>query len=176
MSHTEPSCRNCGVPVIDSTGWPSQSPVSALLGTNAFPFPGEALHIRKTVNALESSLSTVEAEMARMQAVMENLSRKRTELSKSLKDHRDLLSPIRRLPPEMLSKIFIHCLTDDPRPRADRAPLLLGRVCHAWRLISHSTPQLWSSIAVKILEYQARPVHFRDWVGRSGALPLTMTI
>ncbi|THU75747.1 hypothetical protein K435DRAFT_586289, partial [Dendrothele bispora CBS 962.96] len=79
----------------------------------------------------------------------------------------NILSPIRRLPPEMLTEIFTNyiepnatsevCteekdrvgLTSSARPLAKTScnalphPLLLSQVCIQWRNIIQSTPRLW---------------------------------
>jgi hypothetical protein len=53
------------------------------------------------------------------------------------------------LPAETWREIFLNCMVGsvgdlDPA----NAPLLLRRVCAAWRVIADSTPGLWTSIAV----------------------------
>lgn len=61
---------------------------------------------------------------------------------------RSLLSPIRRLPPELMTEIFMHCLPRQRfiRPAPDQAPLLLAQICATWRRASISTPSLWTSL------------------------------
>ncbi|KIM39885.1 hypothetical protein M413DRAFT_446806 [Hebeloma cylindrosporum] len=65
-----------------------------------------------------------------------------------IKSLRSLLAPIRRLPPELLTEIFMHCLPRQRfiRPAPDQAPLLLAQICAAWRLASISIPSLWTSL------------------------------
>ncbi|KAJ7143067.1 hypothetical protein C8R43DRAFT_1199574 [Mycena crocata] len=52
------------------------------------------------------------------------------------------------LPPEILSEIFIHCLSDDAfiRPDPTTAPLILCRICRQFKEIALTTPTLWSSL------------------------------
>lgn len=61
---------------------------------------------------------------------------------------RSLLTPIRRLPPELLTEIFMHCLPYQRfiRPAPDQAPLLLAQICASWRRASISIPSLWTSL------------------------------
>jgi len=61
---------------------------------------------------------------------------------------RSLLTPIRRLPPELLTEIFMHCLPRQRfiRPAPDQAPLLLAQICASWRRASISIPSLWTSL------------------------------
>ncbi|KAF9466780.1 hypothetical protein BDZ94DRAFT_137421 [Collybia nuda] len=68
------------------------------------------------------------------------------------------------LPPEIISEIFIYCVhteqttftSDHNSRRANsqvdpfREPILLGNICHLFRDIAMSTPQLWSSIALAL--------------------------
>ncbi|TDL13964.1 hypothetical protein BD410DRAFT_734684, partial [Rickenella mellea] len=55
------------------------------------------------------------------------------------------VSPILRIPTEIASEIFQHCLPDDefPRPSVICAPVQLTRVCSAWRTLAIRTPYLW---------------------------------
>ncbi|KIM30836.1 hypothetical protein M408DRAFT_34889, partial [Serendipita vermifera MAFF 305830] len=48
------------------------------------------------------------------------------------------LSPVRRLPAETLSKIFVFICEE-----TWDAPLILGAVCSQWRSILLSTPRAW---------------------------------
>ncbi|KDR68511.1 hypothetical protein GALMADRAFT_1033430 [Galerina marginata CBS 339.88] len=84
-----------------------------------------------------------------------------------------LIPPIHRLPPELITTIFFHTLHPSPRTPKDRfchqitrrissspfpsspfptpsptTPLLLTHICHSWRHLAHHTPSLWSSIHV----------------------------
>lgn len=54
-----------------------------------------------------------------------------------------LLSPLRQLPPEILSEIFFLCLYTGDSLDILQPPWLLGHVCSRWRAIALSTPRLW---------------------------------
>lgn len=56
---------------------------------------------------------------------------------------------IQSLSPEILSEIFLHCLTDREITGSSRPPLLLCHVCSKWRRIALCTPRLWSSLSIK---------------------------
>ena len=93
----------------------------------------------------ELDLCQLEAEMIRVQA---QLSRQCEEMRVKINEHKALLSPVRRLPDELLSEIFLHCLPDQQQMtfkfchdsfRGEEAPLLLGSVCRRWRMVSLST-------------------------------------
>lgn len=91
-----------------------------------------------------------------------------------------------RLPSEIISKIFVHCLPglsdirDSMEPyKLRNAPTLFTTVCKRWRDIALDTPQLWSNIYI-----WAPPEAFTSsakhalgsWLARSTNFPLTITI
>ncbi|KAF7332756.1 hypothetical protein MKEN_00159200 [Mycena kentingensis (nom. inval.)] len=106
-------------------------------------------------------------------------------------EHKRLLAPIRRLPPEMLQLIFIACLSGRNCIMSRQTPpLVLGRVCSEWRHISQATPQLWSRLHVVEPEdpssvperrrdnprLQLRADATRTWLSRSGLQPLCLSL
>ncbi|KAJ7665894.1 hypothetical protein DFH06DRAFT_1185329 [Mycena polygramma] len=73
---------------------------------------------------------------------------------------------------------------------ASEAPVLLGRICSAWRDISLSTPRLWASLHVTepalysdyienalVEQKVAQRVEItKTWLGRSGQYPLSLSL
>ncbi|KAL1725510.1 hypothetical protein EV714DRAFT_221171, partial [Schizophyllum commune] len=59
------------------------------------------------------------------------------------------VAPVRRLPPELLSQIFLIVVADHHllRLRDVRLCRSFARVCSAWRAVALDTPQLWSSVS-----------------------------
>ncbi|KAJ7785455.1 hypothetical protein B0H14DRAFT_2958528 [Mycena olivaceomarginata] len=65
------------------------------------------------------------------------LNEERSSVADYVEAHRALISPVRRLPLDMLQEIFVACL---PTHRncvmsASEAPVLLGRICSSWRTV-----------------------------------------
>jgi hypothetical protein len=99
---------------------------------------------------------------------------------------------IHKLPPEIGSHILrlsLPTLTTgehDPNSAfgldsaAWAAPLKLGSVCRKWRQLAWSTPDLWTTISIVIDSSMTKstseslPGLLREWLGRSGVLPLTI--
>ncbi|KIM36372.1 hypothetical protein M413DRAFT_292316 [Hebeloma cylindrosporum] len=96
---------------------------------------------------------------------------------------------IHKLPPEIGSRIFhlsLSTLTLEGRHGAHPDshiwawPLKLGSVCRKWRQLAWATPQLWTIVCVGIKYLTTRyiaeslPGLLREWLSRSGALPLTI--
>ncbi|KAJ7192006.1 hypothetical protein GGX14DRAFT_528535 [Mycena pura] len=87
--------------------------------------------------------------------------------------------PVLTLPPEITSRIFIHCLPDHGRVCAllRGAPLVLTQVCRHWRAVALSTCELWSSLDVYMhLLRPGRDDLLRTWFPRAKDYPLSLTI
>ncbi|KZP24021.1 hypothetical protein FIBSPDRAFT_785319, partial [Athelia psychrophila] len=85
----------------------------------------------------------LDKEIQDIQAVLEELLRKRTDLRDQGDKHRELLHPIRRLPAEILAEVFGQCMTTPWLHDFNKSPLILHNVCALWRSIAVSTPSLW---------------------------------
>jgi len=127
-----------------------------------------------------AALEHLDSEAENSRAILRQLISERDETHHILETHRALLSPIRRIPTEMLSEIFNHCLSRDKylSPRPDKPPLLLAQVSKTWRAVALSTPQLWTSISISLSPTSAHPdPHLiQQWIDRSGSRPLSFHI
>ena len=86
---------------------------------------------------------------------------------------------IQKIPPEFLSNIFQFFISSDSDcERNPNSSLILGAICGRWRAIAWSTPCLWSSISINFdigsLGDKLRLA--REWLSRSGQLPLSISI
>ncbi|KAF5319201.1 hypothetical protein D9619_008441 [Psilocybe cf. subviscida] len=63
-----------------------------------------------------------------------------------------LMSPMRRMPVDIIQAIFLLCLPTQHNPIMSRHDLsmLLTQVCSSWRHIAHSTPLLWRAIHIAV--------------------------
>jgi hypothetical protein len=110
----------------------------------------------------------------------------------SISKHRVLISPIRKLPLEILQEIFIACLpsANNPVMSSLEPPILLTQICSFWRNVAHTTPQLWKSIHIVIpgrenssstavenwQRIDRRSEAVQEWLTRSAAYPLEISI
>ena len=165
-----------------------ESPFAHLLGTNYVPTDSETRQILNLLSQSLSELCRLDTEIDRLRAIIYDLLEQRHKTRKFVNDHRALLSPARRLPSEIVGEIFVHCLptTRNAVKSTREAPLLLGRICSAWRNISLLTPRLWSSMHLVIPVHsdpskidtiiQLRCEALKEWLGRSGTLPLSVSL
>jgi hypothetical protein len=143
--------------------------------------------VRDTISTAQARILHVDSEIARLMDTVEDLQRRRSALLTYTQNHTALIAPIRRLPPEILSDIFVQCRDVrwlDPveylllPPRLDKTPLLLGTICSRWRSISLSTPRLWASFSLNIRpKYLKAHVELaKIWFARSGTCPLSISL
>ena len=154
-------------------------PTPVPIGTTAIPSISEESAIRGWLLDVDSDLSRLEGEIRRAQAVLDALQRKHQVLSDARKQHTLLLSPVRRLPVELLSEIFVLSLPGDWKERIHdfrRAVMLPASICKHWRNVALSTPKLWNSISfrLKARAAQADVDLAQTWVARSGRLLLSI--
>ncbi|KAG7439537.1 uncharacterized protein BT62DRAFT_700299 [Guyanagaster necrorhizus] len=126
---------------------------------------------------IEEDISTLELEISSLERQMIMLMRKKDQLEHSLSRRKALLSPIRRLPSDVLLEIFSWAV-HRPKNSLDVTTGVwpLGQVCGCWRDIVSTLPVLWSVVilqppythhSVDILSH-----HFR----RSAQFPLWIAI
>ncbi|KAJ7704793.1 hypothetical protein B0H17DRAFT_864942, partial [Mycena rosella] len=121
------------------------SPFASKLGTNYCPRDDEIAEIQTLLLEPTLRLQHLDAEIADLQKAIDKLTTERAGLDAYVDAHKALISPIRRLPLDIMEEIFVTCLPTDRNcaMSAVEAPILLGRICSAWRAISLSTPRLW---------------------------------
>ncbi|KIM36437.1 hypothetical protein M413DRAFT_78173, partial [Hebeloma cylindrosporum] len=127
------------------------SHLSSQLGTNYVPTEAEVLHIKAFIIPEPSArLEAVEKELEHIEALFTDLSAQRKNLRAEINGYRALISPARRVPPDVLQEIFIHTLptTHNALIDPDECPMSLTSICSAWRSVALSTPYLWSTIHI----------------------------
>ncbi|KAF7373733.1 hypothetical protein MSAN_00584400 [Mycena sanguinolenta] len=164
------------------------SPFASRLGTNYCPTDQEVLEIRSLLVQPTLRIKSLDDEIAILQKSIDKLVKERVNLASYVEAHSALISPVRRLPLDVIENIFVACL---PTRRncvmsATEAPILLGRICSAWRTISLTTPRLWASLHIVEPPSAGSTVHThkmtqrlnnaKTWLGRSGQCPLSISL
>ncbi|KAJ6507937.1 hypothetical protein C8R47DRAFT_62724 [Mycena vitilis] len=143
--------------------------------------------LEKRSEAVEESgpssgaLDKFDADIEGARSMLRGLLMERDQAHEALEAHRALLSPIRRIPPEVLSAIFVHCLPRDTafiEASVTRCPLLLTQISSNWRCVALATPSLWTSLAVNLSTTSCIPnmALIKAWLERSGSRPLSFHI
>ncbi|KAJ7657297.1 hypothetical protein DFH06DRAFT_1197914 [Mycena polygramma] len=151
----------------------AESPFREYLHTNYVPADPEVQQIR-------AHLVPHEAELARLESLIHELAERRDRVKKYIEPHKALVSLPRRLPQDVVEEIFLACLPTHHNAimSAETAPLLLGRICSAWRSIAFSMLRLWASLHVSVdfIHPDERTAAFARWLGRSAHRPLSLSV
>ena len=168
-------CPCCGASSARQTYPAYPSPSAGMLSSNTVFSADQTRRHSETIAEIEVQISRLDDEKSRLQKAMDYLLNERQEFQRSLDEHRCLVAPIRRIPPELLSEIFLHCLDGDSDLDITAAPLVLTFVCSRWRTVAICTLQLWSSVS---LGYSGPIVTemLQTWLSRSRLAALTFTI
>jgi hypothetical protein len=158
-------------------------PVPHVLNNSHMPSPSEVKLIQATIREVHRDIQLLNHRIDGVRTLLFSLMHNRDMLCRYSYFQQSLLSPAPRLPPEILSEIFLTCLAVDPScedrafPRRKEV-LLFGQVCRYWRNISTSTSRLWSALKIdlRIRNMKREMVVAMTWLGRSGGAPLSIKL
>ncbi|KAK0227314.1 hypothetical protein EDD85DRAFT_853309 [Armillaria nabsnona] len=138
--------------------------VLPLLSTNDPPSFLQSAQLNASIERFSATLPKLQDELDTLQRAVTSLEAQMSRLLSLKRECQTVLSPIRRLPPEMLMEILRR--TMDVRysyPRhsmhgfgfnvfvVEHGPWFLGHVCSSWRdTIENLCPDLWSTMTIAI--------------------------
>jgi hypothetical protein len=110
-----------------------------------------------TGRELESArlrLSEVQGKIRALHQEVKALTKEKKEILSEISNMMSVLRPIRKVPLEILQRIFLQCIFNVPTEERNSldltwAPWALTHVCSAWRKAAISYPALWSHIAIQ---------------------------
>ncbi|KAJ6447809.1 hypothetical protein C8R47DRAFT_149030 [Mycena vitilis] len=114
----------------------------------------ELAFIKTRIAATTLPLQRLEKQITRLKEQLAQLKSERTRLYGYRVQHKSMLSPIRRMPTEVLGEIFAWAsvVSDSSRlydTQSTRTSWVLSHICHRWRAIALATPALWSLISIE---------------------------
>jgi hypothetical protein len=189
------------------------SPFSLYLNTNYVPSDSEVTFLKRLIQHRESAVASLAKEI---EEAKETLITQIDEAKSALvalerqfaidrhfiEEHTMLLSPIRRIPQDVLTLLF-HTLVETVErpgfpqlwtlcPPAVRPPVIISQVCIGWRRLALQTPTLWTHIHCPIpyltrdhdqgtwvkwcKNMEARCRQIEMWIYRSSPCPIDMCL
>ncbi|KAK7042993.1 hypothetical protein VNI00_008731 [Paramarasmius palmivorus] len=140
----------------------------------------ERLQISQWLLDAEKDLRAEQAEISRLRTLILTMENRSNGLRRSMEKYRSLLSPVHRMPPEILLNIFSFCCERNELDYRAPAVSTLSTVCGRWRDLALSTPALWSSISIRFgyweEEGDALDRITKFFLERSRASPLRLTL
>ncbi|KAJ7434795.1 hypothetical protein FB451DRAFT_1571818 [Mycena latifolia] len=124
-----------------------------LLATNVAPEDAELTLIQLVEVAATGRLAHLDDRIAQVRGLLKELEEERAAVLSLRAQNNGILSPLRRMSPEILAEIFSWTLpsTTEALKRGfdvRSSPWVLGQTSSFWRAVTLSTPSLWSLIAI----------------------------
>ncbi len=151
-------CNNCGQ-LFDTQAPSLRLDADTYLRSGREINASETELCSSTIIDLQKKISEYDAEVSRLNTALEKLKAGRQSLARCSKKFKSLLSPIRRLPRDVLGEIFDFICTSvshdaflsrDDLPLVSTTPFYLSSVCAYWRDVCMSSPMLWTSVLANI--------------------------
>ncbi|KAJ6462149.1 hypothetical protein C8R45DRAFT_529129 [Mycena sanguinolenta] len=127
---------------------PTPSPdIIRLLRTNDVPVDAEVIIVREIILDAEIRLRAIR-EHSRAPVNAATLTATRSETEHNLREHRAILSAVRRIPAELVCEISDLSTAQSRVGARGTPPWKLGWICRSWRAYALGYPSLWSSVTV----------------------------
>uniref|UniRef100_A0A0W0FY09 F-box domain-containing protein n=1 Tax=Moniliophthora roreri TaxID=221103 RepID=A0A0W0FY09_MONRR len=144
--------------------------------------PTDKLIITQVLLDAEKELKNYQVEISRLRTAILTLESKQEGVKRMMDKYRSLLSPIHRVPPEVLKNIFEYSCRINHLNMGSLPPAMtLSAVCGRWRELVLNTPSLWSSISIDYLYWERGSCEFLNrltcrFMERSRTSPLTLNL
>ncbi|KAL0567236.1 hypothetical protein V5O48_014759 [Marasmius crinis-equi] len=129
----------------------------------------------------DSDVATYDKTIQNLESRLLEIKSQRDDLQRNIAQVSSLLSPIRRLPTEILQIIFSIAGIEGRlmnllgvHERQESIALRISAVCHRWRIIGLDTPDLWTHFAVKTQNTFLEPLKL--FLDRSRLMPLSFMV
>ncbi|KAJ6507773.1 hypothetical protein C8R47DRAFT_1099513 [Mycena vitilis] len=182
------SCWQCGAPPTAPSAPIPETPsldLTHLLTSNEGPFDSELPVIREIVSKGKAEMDAFNSQIATLDAQRARLVRERDHRLERVRQHRAILSTIRRVPSELVGEIFALTLSEKGEDAATHTPWYLGHICRSWRRYALGHSLLWRSITIpslsspiaslginiQLLRSATAPLHIRWSSDRQGSSP-----
>ncbi|KAJ3510850.1 hypothetical protein NLJ89_g4441 [Agrocybe chaxingu] len=140
--------------------------------------------IQEIQKNIEESLIDPETELASIETQIVTLQQRKQEIVQltmtkwmTLGACKTVLSPIRRIPTEILQEIALHALPSQPHPQVHEAPMSLTHACSTWRKALLALLQAWNELFLELdlstMNWQWPRVMVRTWLVRAKKLPMS---
>ncbi|KAK0237529.1 hypothetical protein EDD85DRAFT_936534 [Armillaria nabsnona] len=170
-------CRKCGCKLnkrVADRGSSLEGRLPQLLRSNDAPIDADIKFLKGYIAGKQKLLKELNAHRAALSAAEKLLTTLLSTLKSDIAQYEKAVHPIRRLPPEVLSEIFLQCIDEDGteneasrfldeaplRPKSSldpsQCPWMLSKVCSKWRAISLSFSRLWSNIHLHVRDKKPR--------------------
>ncbi|KAJ2916957.1 hypothetical protein MD484_g3459, partial [Candolleomyces efflorescens] len=139
------------------------SPFSEHFDTSYIASDDEIPRIKALIQQKLDVIGNIDKEIEDVKISLAALEGQRDANKTFIQKHRALISPIKRLPPDILTAVFLTCLPAVEHAKAsltcNHPAVVLSHVCRQWRQLSLDTPMLWSRIRIILPYLNYEPYH-----------------
>ncbi|KAF9266435.1 hypothetical protein L218DRAFT_985579 [Marasmius fiardii PR-910] len=148
------------------------------LRENYVPNSTEASLLTDWIDEAESEKERYTLQIDKLRSILEKLEVEKAYLQRYIDEYRTLLSPIRKLPPEILTEIFLLCCqAPSTFQRPLRAPpMVIAQTCSFWRRLALDTPLLWASFHINLHSFPGNIQLLSTYLNRSKDMPLAIEL
>ncbi|KAJ3530071.1 hypothetical protein NMY22_g8730 [Coprinellus aureogranulatus] len=140
----------------------ASSPRVLLESSNDPPHPAEVATVMKELSDLEGKIASARSHLQ--------------QLEEQERRRRAILSPLRRVPCEILGEIFTLCLNDASTTRDSEELLALCLVCKKWCDAARLTRGLWTGLEIEYPGAEVSLEKIKTWYSRAGSLAKSMVV
>ncbi|KAK7026121.1 hypothetical protein VNI00_015696 [Paramarasmius palmivorus] len=170
-------CPSCKTNILPTCSFPSVP--LATLRSNHTPSSANIARATVILQEEERELQSYGEEIQHVRQALERLEVERRMLKRRVEERRSWLAPIRRLPMEILSKIFelSDCSLDISKYDVNTTALVLSQVSYYWRSVTIMKRSIWSNIHFEIhkMTKDLTPL-LQTYIDNAAAHPLSIFI
>ncbi|KAJ7768692.1 hypothetical protein DFH07DRAFT_736322 [Mycena maculata] len=124
--------------------------LTRLLESNDAPLGTDIPTVRQIISDQQARVDAFNAQIDALQTTMGQLITERDAAAESVRTHSTIISPLRRVPSELICEIFslTQCTQRIGRETVNCPPWHLAHICRSWRYWTLSDPFLWCSIEI----------------------------
>ncbi|KAJ7654672.1 hypothetical protein DFH06DRAFT_1416513 [Mycena polygramma] len=154
-SGTVPACDSVKPPQ-EPQSWMDAAPGTRhhiLMKSNEPPLDSDVVVVQSVISEADERLAWLANEISQLRDRLQRLEEEQVSLSSFRAQNSTILSPLRRMPPELLSEIFAWTLPSVKQKRRKLrimdSPWVFTHVSRHWRAIAVLNPALWSFVGKK---------------------------
>ncbi|KAJ2916952.1 hypothetical protein MD484_g3454, partial [Candolleomyces efflorescens] len=140
------------------------SPFSKHLETGYIASDDEIPHIKALIHQKLDVIGNIDKEIEGAKISLAALEAQRDANKTFVQKHQALITPIKRLPPDILTTVFLTCLPAVELAEAsltcNHPAVVISHVCRQWRQLALNTPMLWSRIRLILPLINYEPYHY----------------
>ncbi|KAF9035094.1 hypothetical protein BDZ89DRAFT_499831 [Hymenopellis radicata] len=151
-----PGCDRCGAfprrSVYHDWEYQNSAALGRLRASNFLATDQEVFYIQNVVSTLDNDISHMESKMLSLRRVINSMKAERDALKNVKHNYNVLISPYRRIPPEVWSRIFLFT-QEEERDFNSYAPSgviwHISHVCQMWRNVALSLQAFWARLELE---------------------------